>query len=125
MSGGAGNDLFYLGAGDRALGGDGNDQFFVSTGGNNLLSGGAGADIFNIVMAGTIPTGVNTILDFQVGTDSLGLKGLGTGFGFANLTRSGNNIAKVNFPALSGRAASTLPLLFKSLKYGVIAYHVT
>jgi len=76
MSGGAGDDKFWLGAGDRALGGDGDDQFFVSSGGNNLLSGGAGADIFNIITAGTTPSAPNTILDFQVGTDMIGISGI-------------------------------------------------
>ena len=89
MSGGAGNDFFYLGFGDRALGGDGNDQFFVSSGGNNLLSGGAGADIFNIITAGTNPSAANTILDFQAGTDFIGVQGKT----FADLTFTGNNIA--------------------------------
>jgi hypothetical protein len=106
ISGGAGNDLFYLGAGDRALGGDGNDQFFVSSGGNNLLSGGAGADIFNIITAGTIPSASNIILDFQIGTDSLGV----TGYTFANLTLSGNDI-KIGANAiatLTGVDTSTL-----------------
>ena len=100
MSGGAGNDFFNLGAGDRALGGDGNDQFFVSSGGNNLLSGGAGADIFNIVTAGTIPSASNTILDFQVGTDVIGLNGSGATFG--QLNRSGNTIS------LNGSTLATL-----------------
>jgi Ca2+-binding RTX toxin-like protein len=76
MSGGAGDDKFWLGFGDRALGGDGNDQFFVGTGGNNLLSGGAGSDIFNIITAGTIPTSANTIIDFQLGTDKIGISGI-------------------------------------------------
>jgi Ca2+-binding RTX toxin-like protein len=89
ISGGAGNDTFYLGFGDRALGGDGNDTFFVSSGGNNLLSGGAGVDIFNIVTAGTIPSASNTILDFQAGTDSLGI----SGFKFTDLIFSGNSIS--------------------------------
>jgi 2',3'-cyclic-nucleotide 2'-phosphodiesterase (5'-nucleotidase family) len=99
MSGGAGDDKFWLGAGDRALGGDGDDQFFVSSGinsGNNLLSGGAGADIFNVVTGGTIPSGTNTILDFQAGTDFIGVLGKksdGTSFSLADLTRTGNNIA--------------------------------
>ncbi len=93
MSGGAGDDKFYLGFGDRALGGDGNDTFFASSGGNNLLSGGAGMDIFNIVMAGTSPSAANTILDFQAGTDMIQLNGLSAGFGIGNLTLSGNNIA--------------------------------
>ena len=89
MSGGAGDDKFFLGFGDRALGGDGNDQFFVSSGGNNLLSGGAGADIFNIITAGTNPSASNTILDFQAGTDLIGVQGKT----FADLTFTGNNIA--------------------------------
>ena len=93
LSGGAGDDKFFLGFGNRALGGDGNDQFFVSSGGNNLLSGGAGADIFNIITAGTIPSAANTILDFQSGTDLIKIQGLGAAFGFNNLTRSGNDIA--------------------------------
>jgi 3-phytase/alkaline phosphatase D len=75
MSGGTGNDFFYLGSGDRALGGDGNDQFFVSSGGNNLLSGGAGADIFSIITGGTAPSASNTILDFQSGTDLIRIAG--------------------------------------------------
>ncbi len=74
MSGGAGDDVFFLGSGDRALGGDGNDQFFVGTGGDNLLSGGAGADQFWIANA-ELPTAANTILDFQIGTDVIGIRG--------------------------------------------------
>jgi Ca2+-binding RTX toxin-like protein len=87
MSGGAGNDFFYLGAGDRAIGGDGDDQFFVSTGGGNLLSGGAGVDIFNI-FTGEKPSTFNTIVDFQIGTDFIGVKGK-----LSDLTLTGNNIA--------------------------------
>ncbi len=90
MSGGAGNDFFYLGSGDRALGGDGNDQFFASSGGNNLLSGGAGADQFWIFNA-SAPSAANTILDFQLGTDVIGL--VGSGATFAQLTRAGNTIS--------------------------------
>jgi uncharacterized repeat protein (TIGR01451 family) len=106
LSGGAGDDKFYLGFGDRALGGDGNDTFFVSSGGNNLLSGGAGADIFNIITAGAIPSASNTILDFQSGTDLIGIGG----FKFADLTRTGNDI-KIGTNAiatLTGVDTSTL-----------------
>jgi predicted extracellular nuclease/uncharacterized protein YjiK/2',3'-cyclic-nucleotide 2'-phosphodiesterase (5'-nucleotidase family) len=74
MSGGAGDDIFFLGKGDRALGGDGNDRFYVQTGGNNLLSGGAGNDQFWIVNA-ELPSSANTILDFQIGTDVIGISG--------------------------------------------------
>jgi Ca2+-binding RTX toxin-like protein len=74
MSGGAGDDVFFLGKGDRALGGDGNDKFYVQAGGNNLLSGGAGNDQFWIANA-EFPSGANTVLDFQAGTDVIGISG--------------------------------------------------
>lgn len=91
-SGGAGNDDFFLDASSngRALGGDGNDRFFAGTGGSNLLSGGAGTDQFWI-FGGNAPSTSNTILDFQVGTDVIGLVASGASFG--QLTRTGNSIA--------------------------------
>jgi 3-phytase/alkaline phosphatase D len=104
MSGGAGDDKFYLGAGDRALGGDGNDQFFVSSGGNNLLSGGAGADIFNIITAGTIPSAANTILDFQIGTDVIGISGVSASA--LSLSQVGANTAISTL--VGGQAIATL-----------------
>ncbi len=91
VSGGAGNDTIFLGANGRALGGDGNDKFFVGTGGGNTLSGGAGADQFWIYN-GEAPASANTIVDFQVGTDVLGISGA-SGAKFADLTRTGNDIA--------------------------------
>ncbi len=75
-AGGAGNNTFFLGTNGRVLGGDGNDKFFVGTGGGNLLSGGAGVDQFWIASS-DIPTAANTVLDFQVGTDVIGLQGVG------------------------------------------------
>ncbi|MEA5581875.1 lamin tail domain-containing protein [Nodularia harveyana UHCC-0300] len=74
MSGGAGDDVFYLGSNDRALGGEGNDSFFVQAGGGNLLSGGAGNDKFWIVNA-ELPQAANTIVDFQIGADVIGING--------------------------------------------------
>ncbi|MEA5583493.1 choice-of-anchor I family protein [Nodularia harveyana UHCC-0300] len=91
LSGGTGNDIFYLGANGRALGGDGDDKFFVQEGGGNLLSGGAGADQFWI-LTGDIPMTPNTIVDFQMGTDVLGIASQGAGFGFDNLTLTGDSI---------------------------------
>ena len=74
LSGGLGNDTFFLGSNDRALGGDGNDIFRVGLGSNNLLSGGAGADQFWIVNV-ELPKAANTVLDFQLGTDVIGISG--------------------------------------------------
>ena len=74
ISGDAGNDTLFLGTNGRALGGDGNDKLFVGSGGGNLLSGGAGADQFWIANA-ELPSAANTILDFQVGTDVIGIQG--------------------------------------------------
>uniref|UniRef100_UPI00286E8AB9 phytase n=1 Tax=Chamaesiphon sp. VAR_48_metabat_403 TaxID=2964700 RepID=UPI00286E8AB9 len=74
ISAGAGNDTLFLGTNGRALGGDGNDKLFVGTGGGNFLSGGAGADQFWIANA-EIPGAANTILDFQIGTDVIGIQG--------------------------------------------------
>ncbi len=90
VSGGAGKDIFYLGTNGRALGGDGDDKFFVGSGGGNLLSGGAGADQFWIYNA-EAPASSNTVLDFQIGTDVLGISG--ASFKFADLIRAGNTIA--------------------------------
>jgi Ca2+-binding RTX toxin-like protein len=108
LSGGAGDDIFYLGFGDRALGGDDNDQFFVSSSGNNLLSGGAGADIFNIVTASIIPSAANTIVDFQSGTDLIGIGN----YKFTDLTFSGNNItiSGTMIATLTGFNTSTLTI---------------
>jgi phospholipase/lecithinase/hemolysin/cyclophilin family peptidyl-prolyl cis-trans isomerase len=74
MSGGLGDDTFWLGSDDRALGGDGNDIFRVGLGGGNLISGGAGTDQFWIVNA-ELPKAANTILDFQLGLDVIGING--------------------------------------------------
>jgi glycerophosphoryl diester phosphodiesterase len=90
ISGGAGDDTFDLGADGRALGGAGNDIFNVIEGGGNLISGGAGADQFWIVK-GDIPATPNTIVDFQMGTDVLGI-GQASGIGFNDLIFSGNSI---------------------------------
>jgi glycerophosphoryl diester phosphodiesterase len=99
ISGGAGNDTFYLGSTGRALGGDGDDRFFIGEGGGNLISGGAGADQFWIFTANN-PASANTIIDFQSGTDVIGLVGAGLNFG--SLTIAGNTIS------LAGTTLATL-----------------
>ena len=90
MSGGEGNDTFFLGKEDRALGGAGDDIFYVQMGGDNILSGGMGADQFWIATAET-PDSTNIITDFTSGEDVLGLAGLGIGFGDLSITQQDDN----------------------------------
>jgi Type I phosphodiesterase / nucleotide pyrophosphatase len=114
LSGGAGNDTFFLGSNGRALGGDGNDRLFVGAGGGNLLSGGAGADQFWIANA-ELPAAANTILDFQIGTDVIGIQGaksLGISATTLVLSQIGDDTA-INFggqslAVLKGIQASSL-----------------
>ena len=71
-----GLDTLFLGTGDRLVGGDGNDAFFVTNGGDNLITGGDGADAFWIA-TGEIVTTANTITDFEIDTDVIGVAGIG------------------------------------------------
>ncbi|QJB44053.1 putative Ig domain-containing protein [Dolichospermum flos-aquae] len=116
MSGGLGDDTFYLGSNDRALGGDGKDIFRVSLGGGNLISGGAGADQFWIVNA-ELPSSANTVLDFQLGTDVIGISGavsLGITTSTLKLNQVGADTAIVfnnqTLATLTGIQASSLSL---------------
>ncbi len=104
---GSGNDEIYLSKNNRALGGEGDDKFFFSTGGGNIISGGAGADQFWIV-SGEIPESANTIVDFEVDNDVIGLlgsAGLGIDSNTLELTEmdgntkvafDGNTLAMIN-----------------------------
>ena len=76
LFGGDGNDTFFLGSGDRLVGGNGNDAFFVTDGGNNLITGGEGTDAFWIA-GGEFITKTNTITDFEVDEDVIGIAGIG------------------------------------------------
>jgi glycerophosphoryl diester phosphodiesterase len=114
ISGGDGNDTLFLGTNGRGLGGNGNDKFFVGAGGGNILSGGAGADQFWIANA-ELPGAANTILDFQIGTDVIGIQGaksLGISATTLKLTQAGADTT-INFGAqtlaiLTGIQASSL-----------------
>ncbi len=114
MSGGAGNDTLFLGTNGRALGGDGNDKLFASAGGGNILSGGAGADQFWIANA-ELPAAGNTILDFQIGTDVIGIQGAKS-LGISSTTLKLNQVGAdttINFGSqtlaiLTGIQASSL-----------------
>ena len=90
LYGDAGDDDFFLGSGDRAFGGAGSDRFFVIAGGDNFLTGGIGADQFWIANA-QLPDAVNTITDFEIGKDVIGIGGLGVSFGDLSLTQQNGN----------------------------------
>ncbi|MEO1760902.1 MAG: alkaline phosphatase [Cyanobacteria bacterium J06629_18] len=103
---GSGDDVVYLNSQNRALGGEGDDKFFAS-GGGNTISGGEGADQFWIV-SGEIPETANTIVDFEAGTDVIGILGsesLGISSSTLELTEmegdtkiafDGNTLAMIN-----------------------------
>ncbi|GAB4296963.1 MAG: hypothetical protein Fur0025_34800 [Oscillatoriaceae cyanobacterium] len=77
LIGGIGNDTLYGGKeNDFLTGGDGND-FLSGDLGDDTLLGGDGSDIFMLKAAGKV-----TVLDFNSGTDYLGLT---DGFTFADL----------------------------------------
>jgi Ca2+-binding RTX toxin-like protein len=79
LSGGLGNDSFIIGSStNRALGGAGDDKFYVLEGaGTNHLNGGAGADQFWLVSEiGDRPAAKQFVMDFQVGSDKVGLQGV-------------------------------------------------
>ena len=89
LDGGIGEDLIFAGQGDRAFGRNGEDQLFVS-GGDNLLTGGFEADLFWIAL-GALPSSTNTVADFKLDTDVLGIGGLGLTFEDVSITPQGDN----------------------------------
>jgi 2',3'-cyclic-nucleotide 2'-phosphodiesterase (5'-nucleotidase family) len=112
-SGGAGNDTFFLGTNGKALGGDGNDKFYANAGGGNTISGGAGVDQF-WVASGEAPKAANTILDFQIGTDVIGIAGIGANAANVVLAQVGGDTSVSfggqTFAILKGIQASSLIL---------------
>lgn len=68
------NDTLFAGANDTLFGSDNDDILFAGSGGSKL-TGGEGQDQFWIVAAET-PSSTNTITDFQLGTDVIGIGGL-------------------------------------------------
>ena len=87
---GSGNDTTILGTGDRVVGAEGDDLFFTTSGGNNTITGGEGADRFWIATAET-PDAANTITDFALGEDILRIAGLGISFEDIDLAKIENN----------------------------------
>jgi Ca2+-binding RTX toxin-like protein len=94
IDGGNGNDILFGYAGnDTLIGGNGTDLLLGSAGddlldggnGSDTLRGGLGEDIF-VFAAGE---GIDTITDFSLGTDKIGLTG---GLTFGDLSFWGNEI---------------------------------
>lgn len=89
LNGGAGEDTLL---GDRhsdTLNGGSDDDVLIGAGGNNTLNGGSGSDIFVIDTS----IGSNTIEDFELGIDSIGLI---VGLTPSMFTFSGSNIVFEN-----------------------------
>ena len=111
LYGGAGDDDFFLGSGNRAFGDKGSDSFFVLAGGNNSLTGGAGADQFWIANA-ELPNAVNSVTDFEIGTDVIGIGGFDFSFADLSLSQQNDNTlistATQDLAILDGIAAETL-----------------
>ncbi len=87
---GSGNDTVILGMSDRIVGGAGDDKFFAISGGDNIITGGEGADQFWIATA-EIPGAANIITDFASGEDVLGIAGLGIGFDDLSISQQEDN----------------------------------
>ncbi|HEY9605480.1 MAG TPA: calcium-binding protein, partial [Allocoleopsis sp.] len=69
LRGGPGSDFIYGDAGNDIICGGGGDDILYGGAGNNRLSGGRGSDVF-VLTAGD---GASTIINFEIGTDLLGL----------------------------------------------------
>jgi len=91
IGGKAGNDVLFGDAGNDSIWGDDGDDLIRGGGGDDVLtgddfSGGSGSDTF-ILAAGE---GTDTIVDFEVGIDFIGLA---DGLTFDDLSFSGNTIS--------------------------------
>jgi len=102
VRGDAGNDIFFGGNNDILDGGANNDTFYLNGAGNNRVTGGAGADAFWI-FKDELPTAANTILDFELGTDVLGLGG--QVFTFSDLTISQRDLNTTSISVLNQEIA--------------------
>jgi Ca2+-binding RTX toxin-like protein len=85
LIGGNGTDFLVGSAGDDLLNGDSDNDTLRGGLGTDILTGGNGQDIF-VFASGE---GIDTITDFKLGTDQIGLT---EGLTFGNLSFSGNQI---------------------------------
>ncbi|MEL6765117.1 MAG: calcium-binding protein, partial [Cyanobacteria bacterium J06607_6] len=92
IGGKAGNDILSGDAGDDFIWGDDGDDIIMGVTGNDVLvgdnfSGGSGSDLFVFGNG----DGTDTILDFEVGTDRIGLVEGELTFAELTLTQDGSN----------------------------------
>ena len=88
--GGSGNDIIIVGDSNRIFGDAGDDSIFATSSGDNLITGGEGADQFWIASA-AIPESTNMVDDFVSGEDVIGIAGLGVGFDRVSLVQQDDN----------------------------------
>lgn len=109
--GDGGDDTFILGSGDRVVGAEGADRFFATSSGDNIMTGGPGADQFWIATA-EVPNAANMITDFDLGVDVLGIAGLNLDFKNLSIVQDGKNALvgtnTQDLVSLSGVNSSTL-----------------
>ncbi len=89
--GSTGNDTFTLGSNDTVFGEEGDDRLFAQSGGGNTITGGQGSDQFWIA-SNQIPDSANTITDFTIGEDVIGIEGIGASFESLGLTQQDQNV---------------------------------
>ncbi|MGV2830847.1 calcium-binding protein [Myxosarcina sp. GI1(2024)] len=89
--GSTGNDTFELGSNDTVFGEEGDDRFFAQSGGGNTITGGQGSDQFWIA-SNQIPDSANTITDFTIGEDVIGIEGIVASFESLGLTQQDQNV---------------------------------
>ncbi|MBD2542066.1 calcium-binding protein, partial [Coleofasciculus sp. FACHB-SPT36] len=116
INGCGGNDTLYGEAGSDQIWGDGGDDRLYGGLGNDILTGGLGRDIFAVSKG----EGTDTIRDFQIGQDYIGLGG-GLKLNQLSIIQQGSNtsiidnsnnqtlaiLAGVNAATFMSNAAST------------------
>jgi glycerophosphoryl diester phosphodiesterase len=107
------SDVINAQGGDDSITGLGGNDILRGGNGDDTLTGGAGVDQFWIA-SNSLPEGTDTITDFEVGTDVIGITGLSgvTGIGDLNITQSGAdtliNALNKDLATLTGIQMSTL-----------------
>jgi Ca2+-binding RTX toxin-like protein len=86
LYGGADNDRLFAGVNDSLFGNNGSDQLYAGRGGS-ILNGGAGTDRFYLAN-GSLPGKANTVADYQLGIDLLGIIGIADASDFSKLMLS-------------------------------------